>query len=134
MDSWLPHHYSAAGVPTNADECLEAVQSDLTGHSARFLMVYGICSTGKLFRACSKQLCCQEVNTIVGQSTSLQKLAYIRHCKQEGLKPSLVALFNAASSPAQKVLLLCIDFSSIEDDGLKIDLKVVGLKVDLEAW
>ena len=57
LDSWLPHHFSAAGVPTNADECLEAVQSDLTGHSARFLMVYGICSTCKLSRACSKQLC-----------------------------------------------------------------------------
>ena len=32
------------------------------------------------------------------------------------------------------VLLLCIDFSSIENDGLKIRLKVVGLKVDLETW
>ena len=58
-----------------ADECLEAVQSDLTGHSAGYLMAYGICSTCKLFRACSRQLCCQEVNTIVGQSTSLQTLA-----------------------------------------------------------
>ena len=77
LDSWLPHYFSAAGVPTDADECLEAVQSDLTGQSARFLMVYGICSTCKLFRACSKQLCCQKVNTIVGQKTSLQKLAKI---------------------------------------------------------
>ena len=34
---------------------------------------------------------CQEVNTIVGQSTSLQKLAVLWHCKQEGLHPSLVA-------------------------------------------
>ena len=75
LDSWLPHHFSAAHVPTNADECLEAIQSDLTGHSAHFLMIYGICSTCKLYRTCSKQLCCQEVNTIVGQSTSLQKLA-----------------------------------------------------------
>ena len=31
---------------------------------------------------------------------------------QEGLQPSPVALFNAASSLAQKVLLLCIDFST----------------------
>ena len=37
LDSLLPHHFSAAGVPTNADECLEAVQSDLTEHSAPFL-------------------------------------------------------------------------------------------------
>ena len=73
LDSWLPHHFSAAGVPTNADECLEAVQRDLTGHSAHFLMVYGVCSTCKLSRACSKQLCCQEVNTIVGQSTSFSE-------------------------------------------------------------
>ena len=29
---------------------------------------------------------------------------------QEGLQPSRVALFHAASSMAQKVLLLCIDF------------------------
>ena len=50
LDSWLPHHFSTAGVPTNADECLEAVQSNLTGHSACFLMVYGICSTCKLFQ------------------------------------------------------------------------------------
>ena len=38
LDSWLPHHFSAAGVPTNTDECLEAVQSDLTGHNACFLL------------------------------------------------------------------------------------------------
>ena len=31
LDSWLPHYFSAARVPTNADECLEAVQSNLTG-------------------------------------------------------------------------------------------------------
>ena len=30
MDSRLPHYFSAAGVPTNADECLEAVLSNLT--------------------------------------------------------------------------------------------------------
>ena len=54
---------------------------------------------------------CQEVNTIVGQITSFQKLAVIRHFKQEGLQPSLVALFNATSDLAQKVLLLFIDFS-----------------------
>ena len=50
LDSLLPHHFSAAGVPTNADESLEAVQSNLTGHSAHWLMVYGICSTCKLFQ------------------------------------------------------------------------------------
>ena len=49
---------------------------------------------------------------MVCQSTSLQTEAgLIQHHKQEGLQPSLVALLNAASSPAQKVLLLCIDFS-----------------------
>ena len=31
LDSKLPHYFSAAGVPTNADECLEADQSNLTG-------------------------------------------------------------------------------------------------------
>ena len=39
--SWtVSYHttFSAAGVPTNADECLEAVQSNLTGHSAHFLL------------------------------------------------------------------------------------------------
>ena len=76
LDSWLPHHFSAAGVPSNVDECLEAVQSDLTGHSAHFLMVYGICSTCKLFRACSNQLCCQEVNTIFGQSTYFSEAGF----------------------------------------------------------
>ena len=48
---------------------------------------------------------------------------------QEGLHPSLVALFNAASSPAQQVLLLCIGFSLFGVDVLEIDLKVVDLKV-----
>ena len=77
-----------------------------------------------------KNFVCQEVNTIVCQSTSLQKLAEIGHCKQEGLQPSLVALFKTASSSAQKVLLLCIGISSIEVDVLEIDLKVVDFKVD----
>ena len=45
-----------------------------------------------------------------------------------------MALFNAASTLSLEFLLLYIGFSSIEDDGHKIDLKVVGLKVDLEAW
>ena len=66
---------------------------------------------------------CQELNTIVGQSTSFQKLAVIRHCKQEGLQPSLVALFKTASSPAQKVLLLCIDFSPTSGRGRVGDLE-----------
>ena len=66
---------------------------------------------------------CQEVNTIVGQSTSFQKLAVIRHCKQEGLQPSLVALFKTASSLAQKVLLLCIDFSPTSGRGKVGDLE-----------
>ena len=38
LDSELPHYFSAADVPTNVDECLEAVQSNLTGHSARFMI------------------------------------------------------------------------------------------------
>ena len=38
LNIMLPHYYSAAGVPTNADECLDSVQSNLTGHSAHFLI------------------------------------------------------------------------------------------------
>ena len=38
LDSKLPHCFSAAGVPTNADDCLEAVQSNLTEHSVCFLL------------------------------------------------------------------------------------------------
>ena len=61
-----------------------------------------------------------------GQYNSLSKHFFaeaglIQHCKQEGLQPSLVALFNAASSPAQKVLLFCIDFSTMEVDALAIN-------------
>ena len=37
----LLHYLSAAVIPTNADECLEAVESNLTGHSAIFLI--GMC-------------------------------------------------------------------------------------------
>ena len=48
---------------------------------------------------------CQEVNTIVGQSTSLQKLAVIRHCKQEGLQPSLAAMFKLQA--AQLKMFYC---------------------------
>ena len=39
LNSKLPHYFSAAGVPTNADECLEAVQSNLTGCSAHFFLI-----------------------------------------------------------------------------------------------
>ena len=46
-----------------------------------------------------------------GQSTSFQNLAVICHCKQEGLQPSHVTLFNDASSLALKVLLPCNDLS-----------------------
>ena len=38
LDRRLPHYFSAAGVPANADKCQEAVQSNLTGHSAHFLI------------------------------------------------------------------------------------------------
>ena len=31
LDSMLLHYFSAAGIPTSVDECLEAVQSNLTG-------------------------------------------------------------------------------------------------------
>ena len=41
-----------------------------------------------------------------------------------------MALIKTAGSLAQKVLLLCIGFSSIEIDSLEIDLKVVDLKVN----
>ena len=57
---------------------------------------------------------CSEVNTIVGHS-----MAVIRHCKQEGLQPSLAALYNAISVLAQKVLLLCIDFSPTNGGGVE---------------
>ena len=50
LDSRLPHRFSVSGVPADVHEHIEAVQSDLTGHSSRFLMVYGICSTCKLFQ------------------------------------------------------------------------------------
>ena len=94
-------------------------------------MVYGICSTFQgLF---------QTALLPRGQYNSWSKHFFAEAglnltWKQEGLKPSLVALFNAASSLAQKVLLLCIDLSSTKGGVSKMDLKVVGLKVDLEAW
>ena len=37
LDSGLLHQFSAAGIPTNADECLEGGQSNLSGKSALFL-------------------------------------------------------------------------------------------------
>ena len=73
---------------------------------------------------------CQEVNTIVCQSASVQKQTVICHHKQEGLQPSLVALIKTTSSLAQKVLLLCNCFISFGEDALEIELKVVYLKVD----
>ena len=38
QDGKLLHYFSVAGIPTSADECLEAVQSNLTGHSVCFLI------------------------------------------------------------------------------------------------
>ena len=40
---------------------------------------------------------------------------------QEGLQPSLIALFNAASSLALEVLLFCIDFSTVVADALALN-------------
>ena len=56
MDSKLPHSFLAAGVPTNADECLEADQSRLTGPVLFFIEVSGRGSTVS-FEACSNDLC-----------------------------------------------------------------------------
>ena len=41
----------------------------------------------------------------------IREQAVIRHCKQEGLQPSLVALFKDCKQPGSKGLLLCTDFS-----------------------
>ena len=48
LDSWQPLHFLAAGVPTNADECLEAVQSNLTGPVLFLWEVSGRCSAVSL--------------------------------------------------------------------------------------
>ena len=47
----------------------------------------------------------------------IRKQAVIRHCKQEGLQPSLVALFKDCKQPGSKGLLLCIDFSPTSGGG-----------------
>ena len=77
LDSGLLHCFSAAGIPTNADECLEAGQSDLAGHSALFLKGKWEMLHCKLLKLVPVIFVCQEASTIVGQSTSLQKLAVI---------------------------------------------------------
>ena len=41
LDSKLPHYFSEGSVPTDANECLEAVQSNVTGPVNR-----GLGSTG----------------------------------------------------------------------------------------
>ena len=47
----------------------------------------------------------------------IRKQAVIRHCKQEGLQPSLVALFKDCKQPGSKGLLLCTDFSPTSGGG-----------------
>ena len=66
----LPQYFSAAGVPTNADECLEADQSNLTGPVLFLREVSGRCSTVS-FEACSNELCVPR-----GQYNSLSKHAF----------------------------------------------------------
>ena len=93
-------------------------QSNLAGRRARFLIgVCGQCSTN------SKDLLGPNNLVPRGQYNGYVKAeaGSIQHRKQEGLQPSLVALFNAASSSAQKVLLLCIDFSTMEVHALAIN-------------
>ena len=48
---------------------------------------------------------------MVCQSTSLQKQAQFITVGKKAFNLPLLPCLNAASSPAQKVLLLCIDFS-----------------------
>ena len=47
---------------------------------------------------------------MICQSTSFAEAGSIRHRKQEGLQPSLVALFKCCKQPGSKDLMLCIDF------------------------
>ena len=47
----------------------------------------------------------------------IRKQAVIRHCKQEGLQPSLVALFKDCKQPGSKGLLLCTDFRPTSGGG-----------------
>ena len=37
-DGKLLHYFSVADIPTSEDECVDAVQSNLTGHSAYLLI------------------------------------------------------------------------------------------------
>ena len=48
---------------------------------------------------------------MVCQSTSFAEAGLIRHISKKAFNLPLLPCLNAASSPAQKVLLLCIDFS-----------------------
>ena len=49
---------------------------------------------------------------MVCQSTSLQKKAQFDTVSKKAFNLHLLPCLNTASSPAQKVLLLCIDFST----------------------
>ena len=87
-------------------------QSNLAGHRARFLIVCGQCSTE------SKNL--PEPNNFGAKRSIqwfvkaflLQKQAQFDTISKKALNLPLLPCLNAASSPAQKVLLLCIDLSS----------------------
>ena len=81
----LSHYFSVAGVPTNADQCLEAVQSTLTGHNAHFLL-------GFVGYVAQQAKLCLIQSTLLprGQYNSLSKHFFaeaglVQHCKQEGL-------------------------------------------------
>ena len=70
---------------------------------------------------------------MVCQSTSFAEAGSIGHQKQEGLHLPLLPCLNAASSLAQKVLLLCIDFS--RNGVLKQSTKgVETLNKSLSCW
>ena len=82
-------------------------QSNLGGRRARFLIgVRGQCSTDSKDLLSPNNFVAKRSIQWLCQSTSFSEAGSIRHRKKEGLQPSLIALFNAASSPALEVLTL----------------------------
>ena len=77
-------------------------QSNLAGHRARFLIgVCGQCSTNSKDLLGPKQFGAKRSIQWLCQSTS-SEAGSIRHHKQEGLQPSLVALSKRCKQPGSK--------------------------------
>ena len=108
-------------------------QSDLAGCRAHFLIVCGQCSTQSKTLPDPNNFGAKRSIQWFVKALLLQKQAQFDTVSKKAFNLPLFPCLNTASSPAQKILLLCIDFS--RNGVLKQSTKGVEiLNKSLSCW